>query len=109
MDESRACENQAQIENDLRPSSKAPRDAAEYYLGGWFPGADIKHINGALGMEQAVEKLCDAGQQKEKQSRRQKAFQRFLEGEGIRLCREFRLHRGFVYRRFVSRRFAGAA
>ena len=103
MDEPRACENQAQIKNYLRSPSEPACDAAEYHLGGRLPGADIKHIDGASGMEQAVQKLCDAGQQKKEKGGRHKAFQRFSKGEGIRPCREFRICCGFVRRRFVHR------
>ena len=109
MNQPRACENQAQIKNNFRSSSETVRDAAQNHLGRRFPGADVKHVDGASGMEQAVQKLRDSCQQEKKKGRRQKAFQRFPEGKGSRLCQEFRLYRRFVRRRFVHRRFGGAA
>ena len=63
MNQPRACENQAQIKNNLHSSSETVRDAAQNHLGRRFPGADVKHVDGASGMEQAVQKLRDSCQQ----------------------------------------------
>ena len=55
MNQSRACKNQAQIEQNLRPSPNPGRNIAENHLRRRFPGTNIEHIDRALLVEQQIQ------------------------------------------------------
>ena len=66
-------QNQAQIQDDLRPSADPRSGVSQNYLRRRLPGADVKHVNVAFCVQKEIQKLRNCGQQKEERRRGEKA------------------------------------
>lgn len=65
-------QNQAQIQDDLRPSADPRSGVSQNYLRRRLPGADVKHVNVAFCVQKEIQKLRNCGQQKEERRRMEK-------------------------------------
>ena len=74
-------QNQAQIQDDLRPSADPRSGVSQNYLRRRLPGADVKHVNVAFCVQKEIQKLRNCGQQKEERRRKAEERARRLEEE----------------------------